>query len=640
MNTTANNGGREENGLGEANFFRSIAVLLRAAADDWGLDCLHEQLELWPADAAEHVTEAVTYPIIDPDNRPTPGEHGDSPEAKARSAVADKLLKQALRRGHLHKMTLALNVMRCEKCDAGGLLLVEPLDLWCWECKECGAVQRGAQQAQASQEILESAAPSMSDVLLHQALEENPEKSVCIVCQRGHESEEFKGTCDTCGAPIPIGGADVAAWLQAPERNMRCRQCGDKSMARMPSGEFRCYHCGSGIVQDPHPAKSGRKTLADFLSCNSCGRKKILVSSDGAKCLWCNGAVGGELAKMAIVQKKQLFFSQKPEPAEPLVKVFDMQELAAQIEMLDTGDSDTRPRIKATIKKLADAGEMRSLSAPKLGWSDLLHVFAEMHPNFTEVIETNVRPSLAIAAAGGTSRPAPALLLGSPGVGKSFFAECLAFHLEIPHKKVDMAAETNGSALAGSSSFWSNSAPGELFKLLAFGAPGKEPTANPLVFVDEIDKVSGDMRFNPLSGLYSLLEVESAIQFEDQSIPGVHIDASHIRWLLACNCARDLPAPILSRLHVFEIPELTLVQKRYMFSHIFRMVVEGIGLEAFDAELSESIIKSVDQLGMREFKTLVGVAIGRALEANRFRVEMNDFRRHGFKVVKSPMGFR
>ena len=146
------------------------------------------------------------------------------------------------------------------------------------------------------------------------------------------------------------------------------------------------------------------------------------------------------------------------------------------------------------------------------------------------------------------------------------------------------------------------------------------------------------MRYNPISGLYALLEVGSAKRFEEQSIPGVHIDALHIRWLLACNSARDLPTPILSRLHVFEIPELTLAQKRYMFLQIFRMVVEGIGLEAFNAELPESIIKRVDQLGMREFKTLVGVAIGRALEDHRFRVEMNVFRRTGFEVVNRIWG--
>ena len=225
MNTLPNSDGRDENGLSEANFFRIMAELSRITAAAWGLDRPHEQLEL----GLEAAAGVVTYPIIDPDNRPAPGERGDSPKAKARSAVADRLLKQALRRGHLHKIPLALNVMRCEACNASGLLLVEPLDLWCWECKECGAVQRGAQQAQASQEILESAAPSMSDVLLHQALEENPEKSVCVVCRRGHESGEFKGTCDACGAPTQLGAADMHIWLQAPERNMRCRQCGDKS---------------------------------------------------------------------------------------------------------------------------------------------------------------------------------------------------------------------------------------------------------------------------------------------------------------------------------------------------------------------------------------------------------------------------
>ena len=120
---------------------------------------------------------------------------------------------------------------------------------------------------------------------------------------------------------------------------------------------------------------------------------------------------------------------------------------------------------------------------------------------------------------------------------------------------------------------------------------------------------------------------------------GIGLDASHVRWLLAGNSARNLPAPILSRVHVFEIPELTPAQKRHLFARIFKMLVDSTGLGGFKGQLPETLIKPVQGLGMREFKTLAGVAIGRALQDGRREVKLDDFRRPGVEVTRLPMGF-
>lgn len=408
------------------------------------------------------------------------------------------------------------------------------------------------------------------------------------------------------------------------------------------------YRLNEPIFQEKRSTRTERgfrpqgRILADFLTCESCGSKKFTVTPATVECLDCHETLGGELAKLAVAQILKWKIAGPPEVNGPRLQVFSMQQLAEKVENLSLDDSESKSRIRSTVRKLAEQGEYRPLSTPKLGWADLLYAFEEMHPNFAEVLETSVRPSLAIAAAGGSSRPTPALLLGSPGTGKSFFAECLARHLEIPSLKVDMSAQTNGSALAGSSAFWANSSPGELFKLLAFGVPGMLAMADPLVFVDEIDKINPEMHYNPLAGLFTLLEVESAKCFEDQSFPGIRIDASRVRWILACNETKDIPAPILSRAHVFEIPELTPGQKRRLFARIFQLVAEGTGLQDFEWQLPDKIIRLAQDMGigMREFKNLCAVAIGRALEAGRWEVDVNDFRRPGCEIVRVKMGFR
>lgn len=396
---------------------------------------------------------------------------------------------------------------------------------------------------------------------------------------------------------------------------------------------LKCEECGGQSLSTPEPYDVWK------WECRACARIQTGQKQAEATAQIISAEAAQSYVEPADPRDGSLKESDLDE-GKRKVKIFDMAEILLQIKTLDVSDSDTKTRLTATLKRLKEAGQLRVFEEPSQYWPVFLKCFAETHPNFEELIDANIRPSLAIAHAGGLLRPAPALLLGAPGVGKSFFAECIAQHLSVPNLKVDLATATNGSSLAGSSAFWSNSSPGELFRLMAFGGPGKRPVANPVVFLDELDKVRGDERYDPLGALYSLLEIESSKKFEDQSIPGIHFDCSHIRWLLACNTTNSIPAPILSRVHVFEIPELTQSQKRNMFINIFRSVVQGIGINELKTEIPESLVKKMDHLGMREFKTLVGVAIGRALEDGRWQVEANDFRRPGFEVVRTPMGFR
>lgn len=249
----------------------------------------------------------------------------------------------------------------------------------------------------------------------------------------------------------------------------------------------------------------------------------------------------------------------------------------------------------------------------------------ECFPNFIPMIDETLEPSLSIEAAGGHARPAPVLLVGPPGVGKSFFASHLSSTLITPMFKIDMASATTGAAIEGLSVHFGNSSPGELFKVLAFGRDGVAATANPLGFLDELDKVSADLRYDPLAPLYTLLEVESARNFEDQSLPGIGFNASYVRWIACANELNPIPKPILSRLHIIHVKAPTGAETHQMFERIFEGVVDKTSLQ-FDVRVSKKIITdAVDKFTAREFKTKAVMAIGKALVQKRRHVESEDF---------------
>jgi hypothetical protein len=308
------------------------------------------------------------------------------------------------------------------------------------------------------------------------------------------------------------------------------------------------------------------------------------------------------------------------------------------------GDSDSRGRIKAAIGKAIANNGLRLLILPPAPDSALVTELLEHFPNFRKLIQLVVIPHLALLHAGANARLPPLLLVGPPGVGKSAFAFALAELLakkdgrEVPSMvAIDVAASTNGSGISGLSSHWSNATNGQIFQLLAIGPPGGEPAANGVVILDEVDKAH-DGRYPTLGGLYSLLEQSSARRFEDQSLPGLIMDASHLRWLLLANDATHIPQPILSRALTFEIGPPTHAEMLGVVRRIAASLVERLGLD-FSSRLPADVEALATDMSPREVRVRLEASIGLAVQAGRKTIEMRDWAQFFLTKSKPRMGF-
>ncbi len=330
------------------------------------------------------------------------------------------------------------------------------------------------------------------------------------------------------------------------------------------------------------------------------------------------------------------------EPVIPprMIKVFDHESLIKLAETKDalSSESGDQQRLKATLSHLLQNDEHRPLAMPGAAWEAELEELAHAFPAFARVISEVVSPSLAVLAAGGIVRPPPVLLVGAPGIGKTFFLSALARFLGVALVKLDMSSTTTGASLSGLGVHWANSSPGVVFKTLAFGRPGWPAMSNPLLLLDELDKAEGDPRFDSFGPLHSLLEEESACTFEDESLPGVVINASQIRWMCTANSTKTIPTPILSRLHVIEITEPSRAEKIALAIRIFKRAVSSMELYDFEDELPESMHDRAADLAPREFKRIAQMAIGNALARNRLSVKDVDFFTSHATAVRK-MGF-
>lgn len=301
-------------------------------------------------------------------------------------------------------------------------------------------------------------------------------------------------------------------------------------------------------------------------------------------------------------------------------------------------DEDTTKRLSATMRRLTSRGPMRPMQYPRLDWQSRLDALELDFPNFSSVIRTIIRPHLGLLSHGHRHRMVPTLLVGEPGVGKTQFARELQAILGVPALFLVMAQETNGSALGGSSVFWSNAAPGKLFEQVAWGHGG-DPVANPLIIIDEVDKAK-ELQYDPLAALYSLLEVETAARFEDQAVPGVLLDLSHVRFLLTANDASEIPSPLLSRVRTFHIQQPGEEQMKRIAQKMFESLVQKYNLD-LKPELPTAVLDDILQIGPRETKVRLDAAIAIAVTDNKHELDLVSWKKteDRSKNVRRRIGF-
>jgi len=294
--------------------------------------------------------------------------------------------------------------------------------------------------------------------------------------------------------------------------------------------------------------------------------------------------------------------------------VYDISEVQGALDR----SKGRSPELDAFYERMLDTGAERFLTTPSS--TDALAPLAEECPNFDEVVGDLTR-YLGLAHAGDAGiNVMPILLLGDPGVGKTHFAKRLAKVLQTDCELISMNALSAGFVITGSSASWKGAKCGKVAERLVRGQ-----YANPLLVLDEVEKASGSSQSDPLAALYQLLEPETARAFRDEFID-VEIDASQIFWVLTANSTEGIPAPLLNRMAVYDVPAPTPEQAAGIAQRIYGALLRELKLGKFPPQLGEAALARLAPVSPRDMRKTLLDALGYAVAAGRDEMGADDIR--------------
>jgi ATP-dependent Lon protease len=271
------------------------------------------------------------------------------------------------------------------------------------------------------------------------------------------------------------------------------------------------------------------------------------------------------------------------------------------------------------------------------------HALNQMFPNFIAVTD-KIFDNLLLTSISKTKgvKFGPLLMVGEPGVGKTYYTSVLTQQLSLPSIASDFSTTSAGFVLTGINSKWGNASVGNIAKLLM-----TEKVCNGVIVLDELDKArtSFSNAPDPLLSLLSLLEQHSAKMFRDEFLEFT-IDAAELNYIATANDISDLPDYLLSRFDVCQISKLNDKDIRKVAKQTYANLLTELEIEDdFSSSLSRSAIAEICNVAdVRLLKKVISNAMVLAVRHGRFTVNKGDVKDSisqlpEVKPSKRPIGF-
>jgi ATP-dependent Lon protease len=262
-------------------------------------------------------------------------------------------------------------------------------------------------------------------------------------------------------------------------------------------------------------------------------------------------------------------------------------------------------------------GPKRSLLYGSADMAERVRAVEQSAPHFADVIELIARAVLLSEMSKTPLRLPPILLVGSPGIGKTYVTKQLPQAIGTDTFEIGINI-VDSFRLRGLNASWRGAKMGKIAAALL-----ESRTASPVILLDEFDKPARvDSRENPYDVFHTLLEEENAKSFVDDYLE-FPLHTENIIWFGSANNVMDLPSSIADRFLIINVPDPSEDHLAAIVDNIY-VLANGRYANVFEPALDDEVRAGLMKFNPRWISRLLDLSFAHAASKQRRRLKPSD----------------